>query len=119
MRDLLRRWLGRRAQPAPLDAGRLFAGENEEEIKARVCAAIRGAFDEGVSAEKARVGAILTAPNAAHFLELAADLALGTATGAQAIAVLDRAEADAAKRATLLKSSPLETASSGHVPTIH
>jgi hypothetical protein len=119
MRDLwvrLASWLGCRAQPAPLAADNPFKGFSEEEVQATHAAAIHGAFDEGVSAEKARVGAILTTPNAAHFLDLAADLALGNATGAQAIAVLDRAEADAAKRATLLKSSPLESA---NAPTIH
>jgi hypothetical protein len=106
-----------RAQP-PLDAGNPFEGQTEAEIKATLAAAIRGAFDEGVSAEKARVGAILTAPNAAQFLELAADLALGPATSDQAIKVLTRAESDAATRAGLIKSNLLDRASADG-PTLH
>jgi len=105
-----------RAQPAPGAAGQIFAGLTEEQIRAQLAAALRGSFDEGVAAEKARVEAILTAPGAAMFPDLAADLVRGPATGAQAIVVLDRAEVDAAKRAALLKSSPLECASA---PTIH
>jgi hypothetical protein len=101
--------------PAPLDATHPFAALNETEAKASISAAMRAAYDAGNAAEKARVAEILQAPNAAHFLELAVDLALGTATGAQAVAVLSRAETDAAKRATLLKSSPLEA--SAH--TVH
>jgi hypothetical protein len=64
----------------------------------------------------ARVEAILTAPEAAMFTDLAADLVRGPATSDQAIKVLARAENDAAKRAALLKSSPLESA---NAPTIH
>jgi hypothetical protein len=109
-------WLGRRAQPATFAAGP-FDGQSEEQIKATLAAALRGAHDEGRASEKARVTSILTAPNAAHhFLDLAVDRALGDATAAQAAAVLSRAETDAATRATLLKSSPLESA---NAPTIH
>jgi hypothetical protein len=78
--------------------------------------AARRAHDAGVSAEKARVSAILTAPGAATFPEIAADLVLGPATGEQAVMVLARAEADAATRAALLKSSPLESANAN---TLH
>lgn len=109
-------WLWRRAQPAPLASGHPFEGATEAEIKAALAAATRGAYDEGVSAEKARVCAILTAPGAATFPEIAMDLALGAATGAQSLAVLSRAGTDAAKRAALLKSSLLESA---NAPAIH
>jgi hypothetical protein len=108
-------WLRHRAEPGPLDEGHSL-GEIEEKVKAALAAASRGAFVEGVSAEKARVCAILTAPGAATFPEIAMDLALGAATGAQAVAVLSRAETDAAKRAALLKSSLLERA---NAPAIH
>jgi hypothetical protein len=121
MRNLwvrLASWLRRRAQPAPLASGHPFEGATEAEIKGELAALIRGSYDEGVAAERARVAEILQAPNAAQFLELAMDLALGNASGAQAAAVLSRAENDAAKRVGLMKS-PLESASSGHVPTLH
>jgi hypothetical protein len=69
-----------------------------------------------VAAERTRTSEILNAPGAATFLEIAVDLALGDATGAQAAAVLSRAEADAATRAGIIKSNPLESA---NAPTIH
>jgi hypothetical protein len=105
-----------RAKAQPPLAG--FLGETEDEIKAMLAALIRAAHDEGVAAEKARVSAILTAPGAAMFPDLAADLVRGPATGAQAIAVLARAEADAATRAGLMKSNLLESASAD-VQTLH
>jgi hypothetical protein len=92
MRDLLRRWLGRRAQPAPLDAGHLFAGQSEEQIKSALGAAIRGAFDEGVQAERKRISEILLLPDATRFPHLAVDLAVGGATAVQVAACLSRAE---------------------------
>jgi hypothetical protein len=111
-------WLGRRPQPVPLDAGHPL-GESEEEVKATLAAAIRGAFDSGVAAEKARVTEILQAPGASGtFMEIAADLVLGPATAAQASAVLARAEADAATRAGAIKSNILERASAD-APTLH
>ena len=111
-------WFGRRAQPAPLAPGNSFAGLNETEFKASIAAAIRAAYDEGAAAERSRIEAILTGARARRlFPDIAADLVLGPATGEQAAGVLARAEADAAKRAALLKSSPLESAT--HVPTLH
>jgi hypothetical protein len=117
----VRAWLAlpscwRRTQPAPLDAGHPFP-ENPE-VKAALAAVIRGAFDEGVQAERKRVTEILQAPGASTFLEIAVDLALGSASGAQAAGVLERASADAATRAGLIKSDLLERASSDQ-PTIH
>jgi hypothetical protein len=118
MRNLLGRvasWLGRRPQPVLFAAGHPL-GESEEEVKATLAAAIRGAFDSGVAAEKARVAEVLQAPGAATFHEIAADLLLGDATAAQAVAVLSRAEADAATRAGAIKSDLLESA---NVATLH
>ena len=102
------------AQPAQLDAGHPFF--ESEAIKAALIDVVRAAFADGVAAEKARVEAILTAPAAAMFIDLAADLVRGPATAAQAAGVLARAETDAAKRASLLKTSLLESASA---PAIH
>jgi len=104
-----------RAQP-PLAPGNPFEGQTEDQIKSTIEAALRGSFDSGVSAERARVSEVLQAHGAALFPSIAIDLALGTATGAQAAGVLDRASADAATRAALMKSSPLESA---NAPTIH
>jgi hypothetical protein len=108
LRDLLRRWLGRRAPPAPLD----------EAIKAALIDAVRAAFADGVAAEKARVEAILTTSGAAMFPDLAADLVRGPATTAQAIAVFNRADADAATRSAAIKSNLLESANAD-APTLH
>jgi hypothetical protein len=118
MRNLLGRlasWLGRRAQPA-LAPGHPFEGQSEEQIKGELAALIRGAFDEGVQAERKRVTEILQAPGASTFLEIAVDLALGNASGTQAAGVLARAEADAATRAAAIKSNLLESA---NVATLH
>jgi hypothetical protein len=111
MRNRIASRLGRRPQPVPI-----AAGQHIDEIKTALAGVVQSAFDAGVATEKARVASILTAPKAAMFLDLAADLALGQATAAQAIGVLERTEADAAKRASLLKSLPLE---SGNSLTLH
>jgi hypothetical protein len=78
---------------------------------------IKAAFADGQDAERKRVSEVLNAPGAALFPTVAMDLALGAASGAQAAAVLTRAETDAAKRAGLMKSNPLE--SSSGAPTVH
>jgi hypothetical protein len=116
MLSFLRRiasWLGR-AQPAPLDAAHPYF--ESEAIKAALIYVVKGAYADGEAAERKRVTEILQVPGAATFPEIAMDLALGAATGAQAAAVLARAETDAAKRAALLKSSLLESA---NAPAIH
>jgi hypothetical protein len=113
MRNLwvrLASWLGRRAQPARLDASP-FAGMTSEEIKTVLAAALRGAHDEGRAAERKRVAEVLNAPGAALFPTIAIDLAQGDATAAQAGSVLARAEADAATRAAAIKSNLLESSS--------
>jgi hypothetical protein len=104
-----------RAQPVPL-AGHPLAGLNETEIKATIAAALRGSFDEGARSERSRIEAILTAPGAKTFPEIAVDLVLGPASSAQAVAVLARADADAATRAGIIKSNLLESA---NAPTLH
>lgn len=76
---------------------------------------VKSAFADGVQAERKRISEVLNAPGAAMFPELAMDLALGDASGAQAAGVLARAETDAAKRVGLMK--PLPSAPSA--PTIH
>jgi hypothetical protein len=106
---------GARAQPAPRAS--YFDGMTSEEIKTVLEAALRGAHDESVAAERKRIAEVLQAPGAALFPTIAIDLALGTASGAQAAAVLSRAQTDAAKRAGLLKPVPLESAPSA--PTVH
>ena len=106
-----------KAQPAPLDASP-FDGMNVDEVKIVLAAALRGSYDEGVAAEKARVEAILAAPGATLFADLAADLVRGPATAGQAARVLERASADAATRAGLVKSNVLERASAD-APTLH
>ena len=109
----------RRAQPTPLDApANPFEGMSIDEVKTMIAAALRGSFDEGAKAERSRIEAILTAPEAALFPDLAADLVRGPATAAQAIKVLERASADAATRAALMKSNVLERASAD-APTLH
>jgi hypothetical protein len=116
MRNLLGRvasWLGRRAQPAPVDADIA----RQHELNVALDRLVEKSFAAGVSVERARIAEILNAPGAATFLEIAVDLALGDATGAQAAAVLGRAEADAATRAGAIKSNILDRTSS-HV-TLH
>jgi hypothetical protein len=100
MRNLLCRlasWLGLRPQPAT------FA------------ALIRDAFDEGVQAERKRIGEIMAVPGASRFAELAVDLAVGGATAAQVAAVLSRTEVNVQARIHPTESSPLESST----PTIH
>jgi hypothetical protein len=101
-----------RAQPAQIAADDPFFDQT------MVAAALRGSFDEGVAAEKARVEAILAAPGASIFPDVAADLVRGPATADQAATVLARCEADAATRAGLIKSNILERASAD-APTLH
>jgi hypothetical protein len=118
MRKLLGRlaaWLGRRPQPVPLAADNPFKGFSEEEVKATLAAAIRGAFDEGVQAERKRIGEIMAVPGASRFAELAVDLAVGGATAAQVAAVLSRTEVNVQARIHPTESSPLESST----PTIH
>ena len=120
MLSFLRRiasWLGR-AQPAPLGAGHPL-GESEEQIKATIAALIRGALDEGVQAERKRIGEIMAVPGASTFADLAVDLAIGGATAAQVAAVLSRTEVNVQARLHPTESSPLESASSGRAPTLH
>jgi hypothetical protein len=102
------------AQPAPdrnLSAA-FQAFFDSEAYKSALSGVVRGAFADGVAAERTRTSEILNAPGAATFLEIAVDLALGDATGAQAAAVLARAEADAATLAGAIKSNILDRASS-------
>jgi hypothetical protein len=113
MRDLLP-WLWRRTQPAPLAAGHPL-GESEEQIKATLAALIRGVFDEGVQAERKRIGEIMAVPGASRFAELAVDLAVSGATAAQVAAVLSRTEVNVQARIHPTESSPLESST----PTIH
>jgi hypothetical protein len=69
MRDLLRRWLGRRAQPAPLDAGPPFP--ESAEVETPLAEVVKAAFDSGVQAERTRMGEILTVPGVASYPLLA------------------------------------------------
>jgi hypothetical protein len=101
-----------KAQPAPLDHP-FFASA---EFRNAIATIITAAFADGAASERKRVCEVLNAPGAALFPTIAIDLAQGDATAAQAACVLARAETDAATRATLLKSSPLESA---NAPTIH
>jgi hypothetical protein len=87
-----------------------------ETYKDALAGVVQGAFADGVAAEKARIEAILQAPGAKTFPEIAVDLLLGPATGAQAAAVLSRAEADAASRVGIIKSNLIESA---NAPTLH
>jgi hypothetical protein len=104
-----------KAQPSPLATAleEFFASAP---FKDAIAALIKAAFEDGVQHERARIEAILTAPGAATFPEIAADLLRGPATGAQAIQVLERAEADAATRAAAIKSNMVESA---NAPTRH
>jgi hypothetical protein len=106
--------LCRPAQPAPLDAGHPL-GESEEQIKATIAARIRGAFDEGVQAERKRIGEIMAVPGAATFPDLAVDLAVGGATASQVAAVLSRTEVNVQARLHPTESSSLESST----PTLH
>jgi hypothetical protein len=91
----VRAWLAlpscwRRTQPAPLDAGHPFP-ENPE-VKAALAAVIRGAFDEGVQAERKRIAEVLQAPGVASYPLLAFELAIDGATAAQVACVIARTE---------------------------
>jgi hypothetical protein len=83
-------------------------------FKAAIVGIIKASFEDGVSAERARVAAILNAPGAQTFSEIAMDLCLGSATSAQAVGVLERAQADAATRAGAIRSNMLEAIASTH-----
>ena len=108
-------WLHRRAQSAPLAPDNPFAGLSEEEVKASIAAAIRGAFDSGVAAERARVTEILQAPGAEELPQLAMFLVLGDATAVQATSILAKAENDASKRVAMTRAQQIEPA----IPTLH
>jgi hypothetical protein len=101
------------AQPSPLVA--YFAGLNETEVEAMIAAALRGAHDEGVTAEKARVTEILQAPDAEELPQLAMFLVLGDATAVQATSILAKAENDASKRVTMMRAQQIEPA----ITTLH
>jgi hypothetical protein len=105
-----------RAESRPPLAAALDQFFQSAPFKAAIASIIRAAFADGVTAEKARIEAIMTAPGAAHFPEIAMDLVRGPATSAQAIQVLERAEADAATRAATIKSNMVESA---NAPTRH
>ncbi len=116
-RNLLGRlaaWLGRRPQPAPLDAGQ--PSFESEPDKAALAGIVQSAYASGMAAERIRIEAILQAPGAATFPDIAIDLVLRPATGAQAAKVLARAESDAAARAAAIKSNLLESA---NIATLH
>jgi hypothetical protein len=115
LRDLVRRWLGRRAQPTPLDAGPPFP--ESAEVETALAEAVKAAFDSGVQAERTRIAEILTVPGAAMSPMLAFELAVGGATAAQVAAVIARTEGAVQARLHLTESNPLESASNG--PTIH
>jgi hypothetical protein len=83
-------------------------------FKSAIAQIIKGSFEDGAAAEKARVSAILTAPGSSTFPEIAIDLALGSAPGAQAVGVLERAQSDAATRAGAIRSNLLEATASTH-----
>ena len=109
--------LGIRAQPPLAPPNRDLAAEFQaffasETYKDALAGVVQGAFNDGQNAEKSRVTEILQAPGAATFPEIATDLVLGPATGAQAAGVLARASNDAAIRAGLIKSNLLESAAS-------
>jgi hypothetical protein len=72
--------------------GHPFEGQSEEQIKATIAAALRGAFDSGASAERARVAEILQAPGAEELPQLAMFLVLGDATAVQATSILAKVD---------------------------
>ena len=89
MRNLRRKialWLGRRAQPAPLDANHPFF--QSEAFKTVLAEVVKAAFADGENAEKARVTEILHAPGAEELPQLAMFLVLGDATAVQATSIL-------------------------------
>jgi hypothetical protein len=92
----------------PLDAGTSFDG-------LMIAAALRGSYDSGVTAEKARVAEILQAPGAEELPQLAMFLVLGDATAVQATSILAKAENDASKRVAMTRAQQIEPA----ITTIH
>jgi hypothetical protein len=107
-------WLGRRAQPVPLDASP-FAGMTSEEIKTVLAATLRGAHDEGRAAERKRIAEVLQAPGVASYPLLAFELAIDGASVAQVAKVISRAEVAVQARLHPTESSPLESST----PTLH
>jgi hypothetical protein len=104
---------GARAQPAPIAGHPL--GETEDQIKSTIEAALRGAHDEGVSAERKRIAEVLQAPGVASYPLLAFELAIDGATPAQVAMVISRTEVAVQARLRPTESSPLESST----PTIH
>jgi hypothetical protein len=107
-------WLGRRAQPA-LAPGHPFEGQSEEQIKGELAALIRGAFDEGVQAERKRIAEVLQAPGVASYPLLAFELAIDGASVAQISTVITRMEVAVQARVHPTESPPIESST----PTIH
>jgi hypothetical protein len=107
MRDLLRRWLGRRAQPVPLDAGPPFP--ESAEVETALAEVVKAAFDSGVQAERKRVAEVLQAPGVASYPLLAFELAIDGASVAQVSAVIARTEVAVQARIHPTESSPRES----------
>ena len=113
MRDLLRRWLGRRAQPASLDVGQPCF--ESEKLKAAIAEIIQNAFGDGAREERKRITEVLRAPGVASYPLLAFELAIDGASVAQVSAVIARMEVAVQARIHPTESSPLESAT----PTLH
>jgi hypothetical protein len=103
-----------RAQPAPLDTGHPL-GESEEQIKATLAALIRGAFDEGVQAERKRIAEVLQAPGVASYPLLAFELTIDGVSVAQISTVIARMEVAVQARVHPTELPPIESST----PTIH
>ena len=117
MRNLLRKiasWLGRRAQPAPLDANHpSFRTRNSRPCSPRL---FEAAFADGRAAERKRVAEILHAPGAREFPQLAIDLALGDATAAQAAAIFAREQKTTRLSEPPLKRVAADRTRASHIP---
>lgn len=113
LRDLLRRWLGRRAQPTELDAGPPFP--ESAEVETALSEVVKAAFDAGVQSERKRIAEVLQAPGVASYPLLAFELAIDGASVAQVSAVIARTEVAVQARIHPTESSPLESAT----PTLH
>jgi hypothetical protein len=106
-------WLGRRAQPAPLNANHPFF--QSADYKAALAGVIQAAFADGENAEKARVTEILQAAGAEELPQLAMFLVLGDATAVQATSILAKADNDASKQVAMTRAQQIEPA----IPTLH